>query len=224
MKRGRKEPAALGSKKAKKPKKVQIPFDRLGFVPENTPLPEKGYVDSGNTTITLGNGTADFATAGASLLNGIAPGTGMTQRKGRKVLMTSFQIRWNFKFGATVNGSGAVRIAVVYDKQANAAAPTAALLFTADNFLSPLNLSNSDRFEILYSKVSKPIAITNEQTDQGDFYRKLNHAIHFNTGTAGDITDITTGSVYLFAAQSGGIGSTAAPQLIFDTRIRFIDN
>lgn len=45
----------------------------------------------------------------------------------------------------------------------------------------------------------------------------------FNSGNAGTINDITTGSIYVYAAQSGSIG-TAAVNLFATARVRYEDS
>ena len=52
--------------------------------------------------------------------------------------------------------------------------------------------------------------------------KTLNLETMFNAGSAGTIADITSGSVYMFIAQSGGI-TTTAPTLSYRSRIRYTD-
>ena len=57
----------------------------------------------------------------------------------------------------------------------------------------------------------------------GSIYKKINLETMFNGGTAGTIGDITSGSVYLFVAQTANIG-TANASFNWRSRIRFQDN
>ena len=75
------------------------------------------------------NATQSFTDTGnVTLLNGIAPGTGASQRIGKKVILRNLLI--SCSIGSGITGAnvfrGLVRIMAVYDKQTNATAPTVA--------------------------------------------------------------------------------------------------
>lgn len=161
--------------------------------------------------------------AAPSLLNGLVPGSAANQRIGRKVVMKSILLRWSFQLGVTSVSGGCGRILVVYDKQANAAAPTAGDVLLLDDFRSPNNLSNRDRFVTLFDQIVGPISVQGDFETAGTLYKRINLETMFNAGTAGTIGDITSGSVYLFAAQSGGV-TTEQPKMRIRARIRYEDN
>lgn len=173
----------------------------------------------------LGLGTNTFTTPGPTfLLNGLVPDSTATGRIGRKIVMKSLYVRWTVNMAATSTLGAPCRIIVVYDKQANAQAPATADVLVADSFLSPNNLSNRDRFVILADEVTEPIGVaTGVYTASGVIFKKLNLETMYNAGNAGTIGDITSGSVYILAAQAGAIG-TAAPIWSFRSRIRYTDN
>ena len=174
-----------------------------------------------NTAIAVGGaGVATFGTG--ILLNGLANGSDASTRIGRKVNMKSIYIRWSLLFGGGGIGGGAVRILVVYDKQANASAPAITDILLANDFTSPNNLSNRDRFVTLCDALTENISINNMLSDTGVINKSLNLETMFNAGSAGTIADITSGSVYMFIAQSGGI-STTAPSFTYRSRIRYTD-
>jgi len=54
------------------------------------------------------------------------------------------------------------------------------------------------------------------------WYKKINKPVEFNTGSAGTVGDITTGSVYLLTWNNGAL-LTANPTERGNTRIRFAD-
>lgn len=56
-----------------------------------------------------------------------------------------------------------------------------------------------------------------------EFYRKLGLNVEFNTGTAGTVADIASGSVYALVYQNGNL-ITADPTNRLFVRIRFTDN
>jgi len=165
-------------------------------------------------------GAATFSAA--QLLNGIQQGSDATNRVGRKINLKSLYLRYNFSLSATSTNGGTCRILVVYDKQANAAAPAITDILLADAFTSPNNLSNRDRFVTLVDHVTPSIGTAANWAVADVCYRKINLETMFNSGNAGTIGDITSGSVYCFYAQSGAIG-TAAPALTYRARIKFTD-
>jgi len=156
------------------------------------------------------------------LLNGLVPGSAATERIGRKVTMKSFLIRYTISLASTTTFGSPFRILVVYDKQANATAPAITDILLADAFNAPNNLSNRDRFVTIFDRITEGLSV------QGDFamadvlFKRSNLEVMFNAGNAGTIGDITSGSVYLFACQTGSAASTA-PVMIYRSRIRYTD-
>lgn len=164
--------------------------------------------------------TAAFSTL---LLNGCAQGTTAGTRIGRRITMKSLLLRWNFTLAATTAGSGALRILVVYDAQANATAPAVTDILDTDNFVSGMNLSNNRRFKVLCDIVlENGIGTPGPGACAGTRYVRGDWNTEFNTGSAGTIGDIQSGSVYMLTAQSGNL-ITAAPLSTIFTRIRFQD-
>lgn len=160
--------------------------------------------------------------ANGVLLNGCIQGTEAVNRIGRKIHMKSLYMRYSLRMAATSTLGGCIRILVVYDKQANATAPAITDVLLEDAFRSPNNLSNRDRFVVLVDHISEPISATGNYEVGDVIYRKINLESMFNTGNAGTVGDMTSGSVYLFVAQSGAIG-TAGPGINVRSRIKFTD-
>lgn len=184
---------------------------------------ERKFTDI-SATLTLGIATDTFTTPGpTSLLNGLVPDSTATGRIGRKVVMRSIYIRWTAQLAATSTQGAPVRIIVFYDKQANAQAAGVTDVLLASAFTSPNNLSNRDRFVVLFDEVTDPLSIQNNFAVAGVLFKKINLEEMFNAGTAGTIGDITSGSIYIMAAQASTIG-VAAPTLSFRSRIRYTDN
>lgn len=156
------------------------------------------------------------------LLNGMATGATATTRIGRKITLKSLLFRYRLNTVATTIGGSPIRFLIVYDKQANAAAPTILDVLEADDFTSPNNLSNRDRFVTLCDHITQPLSENGNQGIADVVYKPLNLETMFNDGTAGTISDITSGSVYLFFAQCSGL-TTGAPVIEYKTRIRFSD-
>jgi len=169
-------------------------------------------------------GSSAFTTPGPTfLLNGLVPDSTATGRIGRKVVMKSLYFRYSAQLAPTSTQGSPIRIIIVYDKQANTQAPGVTDILLADSFTSPNNLSNRDRFVILADEVTEPVSTGGTYAVAGVIYKKLNLETMFNAGTAGTIGDITSGSVYVLAAQTSNV-LVAAPTVIFRSRIRYTDN
>lgn len=166
---------------------------------------------------------AGFATfSAANLLNGLANGSDASTRIGRKVNIKSVLIRHSFVMAPTSTGGSPIRILVVYDKQANAAAPAITDILLADDFNSPNNLSNRDRFVTIFDQITDLVSTGANFSVSDVLFKRVNFETMFNAGSAGTIGDITSGSIYLFIAQNGGI-TTATPSYTMRCRVRYTD-
>lgn len=165
-------------------------------------------------------------TGAVVLLNGLARGADIADRDGREVLMRSIQINGVNNVTSGTGLDQTHRVLLVYDRQANAAAPTGAMILdtTAANVtLCVRNLENRKRFTILMDKVFRLNA--NDEPGGGvawRFYRRLRHPVTFNAGNAGTIADITTGSLYLISLGSLAAGVTAG-SCVANCRMRYED-
>jgi len=177
---------------------------------------------SAATAITAG--VATFTTPGAAfLLNGLVPDSTATGRIGRRVSIKSLYVRLAWAAGAASTGSAPLRVLIVYDKQANAAAPAVTDVVTTDAFTSMNNISNRDRFVTLCDKLVEPCGVGVSLSVADMFYKKLNLPVQFNAGTAGTIGDITSGSIYIMFSQTGNL-ATSAGAVTWYSRIRYTDN
>jgi len=160
--------------------------------------------------------------AGGILLNGLVPGSLATQRIGRKIVLKSLLMRYRGNIATTSVGGGVVRMMIIYDKQANATAPTILDILERDDFTSPNNLSNRDRFVTLCDHMSPAVSQNGDQSIASVVYKPLNLETMFNDGVAGTVGDITSGSIYFFYAQTSGITVTG-PNFEWDFRVRYAD-
>jgi len=184
---------------------------------------ELKYVDTLNASDTTAGGVL-------VLLNGLAPGTGASQRIGKKCHFRSMLLRYNL--GANAAGAtafqGFTRIMVFLDTQSNATAPTVAQLLETVTASSPMNMDNRDRFKVLYDQ---GVPMSQAPTSSSDcrfikIYKKMNITTIFNNGTAGTVADITSGSIYLLSiSEQAGAGAapTAFPRYDFICRLRYDD-
>lgn len=162
------------------------------------------------------------------LLNGLAPGTGASQRIGKKALMKTIQFRASIgsgTLGATAF-RGLVRYLWVYDKQANATAPTVAQILEQVDATSFMNMDNRDRFVVLADKQFALDQNGGNESHQFKVYKKCNLPTIFNAGTAGTVADITSGSIYLLiiCKNANSAAETNTPDTWFYSRIRYDDS
>lgn len=157
-----------------------------------------------------------------TLLNGVAQGTSGVTRLGRRINMESLLIRFAASMKPTTTGASALRLMIVYDLQPNGAAMTAAQLLTTDEITGVNLLDNSRRFKVICDELIGSMGQSGPASVEFHKWIKLNLPVEFNTGNAGTIADIATGSLWMWVWQDGQI-ATASPQTLQQTRVRFSD-
>lgn len=114
-----------------------------------------------NTGITVGGAAASTFGSGV-LLNGLANGNDASSRIGRKVTIKSLYLRWSQLFIAGAGGAGSIRVLIVYDKQANAAAPAITDILLANDFhaltISLTEIASS--LSVMFSPTLSPPLVT----------------------------------------------------------------
>jgi len=193
-------------------------------------LVEKKVVDINAATYLIEN-TGTILT----LLNGTVPGSQNFNRIGRKIALSSLQIRGFVRQADNTVAARQVRMIIVYDKQANASAPTFANVISSQNIggtvsstcTDMVNLDNRDRFRIIrdrtfvFGDINAAWAAGSNVEDV-DMYIKLGDLpTIYNAGSAGTIGDIQSGSLYVFwiSTQANSTGSAAEVSY----RLRFKD-
>lgn len=175
----------------------------------------------------------DLNTTGTiALVNGCARGDDINARIGREIVMRSVQIEIDAQSTDTTGIAQEGRILLVYDRQANGAAPTFANVLAATGAslpISPRNLENRRRFKILMDKKfvlgpqgATTTALGGQSVKHFKFYRRLRHPVTFNSGNAGTIADITSGSLYLMGCNGIAPGATDGFWSAY-TRVRYED-
>lgn len=132
-----------------------------------------------------------------NLLNGISRGTTVQSRIADEVYFTKLHIQ------GTLNSAvqNWIRMLVVLDKEANGAALALGDLFgsSTPSTLALYNVNNRDikrRFKVLYDKTLDPLHTTNEYSTKFEIDLPLNFYTSYKLGTAGNIADISTMSMY----------------------------
>lgn len=142
------------------------------------------------------------------LLNGTIPGSGNSNRIGRRIDMKSME--WQFSL-VNMTGSNVVNFKydIVLDKQANGAACAITDIFTSGEPTALRNISNKARFVVLHSGTMDWLigndtvtggaltSLTAKSATVEKGYKKIGVNVQYNTGTAGTIADIQTNALYL---------------------------
>lgn len=180
-------------------------------------IPEVKYIDVSISSVVSNVGAA-------VLLNGCTPGSGATNRIGRKITMISCHVKLYIKQNTSDNSNWTgVKIALVYDKQTNATALSWSDVYDTSSVIADRNLDNRDRFIVLWD--SKAIGFDaygsakNVHTENVFIKRRLD--VIFNSGSAGTVADIQTGSLHLLHYTDE---TTNVPSMGCQTRVKFVDN
>lgn len=167
-----------------------------------------------------------------TLLNGTIPGTGVSNRVGQKIEITSIEYDFGCAITATslasspsVVGTDFMRVAIVYDKQSNGAALAYTDVYeNITSVVSPFthrNINNLDRFDVLAVDDIR-FDTANNLSVRLHRYIKCNLDVRYNTGTAGTIADIVSGSLYVVAADQYTSGAGVS-NVLGRVRVRFYD-
>lgn len=173
-------------------------------------------------------------------------GADMNQRVGRKIVMSSYQIRGEIR--TTLSGSATnaptvgvsqsftSRMIIVIDNQPNGALPATTDLLNAANVASPLNLNNRDRFRVLTDKMwftdpymysttaTQSVASASRQGHVIKIFKKCQLETIFNAVNGGTIADINSGALLVFFISNAQSASPAdGLSAIISTRVRYLD-
>lgn len=165
------------------------------------------------------------------LLNGMVEGTTVSERIGQKVEATSVDVNWtvmNADLSGSTNvvGVNTVRVSLVFDRQPNQTAATYANVYTPNTVVETPQghrlINNTDRFEVLKTEM-----FTLDTADRlsmcGSWYIPMHHETRFAGSNNGDVTDITTGALYLMYSSDQTTAGNAGPSLNAHARYRFKD-
>lgn len=163
------------------------------------------------------------------LLNGVATGTDFTNRIGRRVTISSIQIRGIIRPTDLGTNPQCVRLMLVYDTQPNGALPAVGEVVQNLNGTTMLNLNNRDRFKVIMDKQYAIGGISDTATQayamsptvfNVKMYKKCNYDVIFD-GTTNAISDIQSGSIFLLTLGSEAAATGATLQA--SIRLRFKD-
>lgn len=163
-------------------------------------------------------------TGALTLLNGLSKGTDYNDRIGRRVFNKHLELNLRAKVTASTGVDQFHRILVVYDNQSNGVASTIGGVLSSVSVDALRNLMYEARYDILYD-VRFPLNATAEAGSQRVFHVvvPLQRGTQYGTTDNGDVTDISTGAIYLMVIGSEAAGATAG-SLLGTARLRFTDS
>lgn len=212
---------------ARQPQRKRRTFRRYGLVPSYRGFQPRAFSrgEWKYSDVTISTAVnSDVPTM--TLLNGLVPGTGASQRIGMKVSIRSIEMR----LVANADLVGALaqtnRFILVRDGQANGAAPAALTdIITPGNVRGLRALVNRKRFRIMLDKMYELTPVAGDYARKcWKIYMKLRRPIvvEYNAGVAGTIADIVSNSLYLVVVGSEVAGNTDGA-LNGYVRIRYTD-
>lgn len=201
-------------------------------------LPANKAVDIPSSVLTLNT------TASATLLNGVAQGAAFYQRLGNRFAMRALLLKLNiYPLRTSTQVNEMIRLLLVYDRQANGAAPTYSDIIqardsaggTTSNILDSPNVDKKSRYQILWDwwqpastmtvtgpVITNPGVQANAQTFKIQKLIPLPALLTQCDGATSGIGDIETGSLYLFAVGSAASASEGWAALM-TSRLFFYD-
>ncbi len=170
------------------------------------------------------------ATAGAISIHllDIVTGATQVQRVGRKIWLTSINVRLMFALSNSATATDIrIRIMVVQDTQCNGALPAVTDILEAAAVDSYLNLVNTGRFRVLKDKVvaigsTAGTAVAGSEFGGRQVYTKWRKKclipVQYNTGGTGDIAEVMSNNIICL-----GIASTTGGTWGVQCRFRYTD-
>lgn len=188
---------------------------KKNYIARITGAPERKFM---HTQIT---GSAVSSTFSSTSLVLIDEGTGVSDRIGRKIVVTSIQI----KFACTQNTNAAntfLRLLIVKDKQANEGGITGTdLLYDTsvyDAVVSSYNLDQRYRFKVLRDRVFE-MCETGESQRYYKCYIKCHIPITYD-GTGNGQADLTSNNLCICMISNE---ATNTPSVTYDCVVRYVD-
>lgn len=178
---------------------------------------EKKFIDN---TISA---SAISSTGATSLMNGVAQGTDNINRVGDSIKMVSIMIEGYVTLHASAT-SDYIRLALVLDKQPNAALGAYTDIYQTSTPQAPRHYLTVDRYVVL-KEFRLDLDSNGKQLAKFSHYTKIpvnskDHHVKFN-GTGATIGSIYTNSLLLAVC---GTQATNTSTLNAIVRIRFVDN
>lgn len=155
-------------------------------------------------------------------LTNIAQGDTTLTRDGASLKLVGVNLKYKLSQHASATNTQ-VRMLLVHDRQTNQATYSAVALLSDstihDAIVSPRNLDNTRRFQVLMDRVHI-FSATGRTTSVHSFNKKLNIKIRYDA-TAAAITSLTQSSLSLVLVSDE---ATNTPLITHIIRLRYVDN
>lgn len=200
-----------------------------------TPGPNVGWMGSGKDPSTAEKKFHDFAFTSNNTsvsgqiiasLNLVAQGTTEVTRIGRSINISAIQMRYQLNMQENTDAdrvSDTVRVMLIQDRQANAAAPAVLDVLETATILSYNNLANRGRFVTLFDRFHDCNAVAGSSPNFGeyiqtfDYYSSVDVPVQFD-GVTGAIGEILSSNIFMLL-----ISTSARVLGSYSIRIRFTD-
>jgi hypothetical protein len=207
---------------------------------------EKKFLDMGGSSALVApndmtGGELQPSSGCTNCISAPAQGDGEENRDGKKIIITSCMVRGNISWAlqqdqADALAVGPIYVAIVQNKQTNAAALNSEDVFkaltanTGANFKPFRNLLNSTRFKVLADTTITPpttnigqdsAATTSQDLNNSSFelYWNGKMPVHFNSTTTANVSAVVDNSITLIAFATTTV---MTPTATWQARIRFV--
>lgn len=180
---------------------------------------EKKWFDAQNTGYPTGVNVVGTGTV--YHLSNILQGDTSSSREGNSVKLSSIYVTGSIGLGTGATSSQRVRLILFRDNDNQGALPTVTSVLLSALISSPMALTNPGRFSVLMDKTYM-VYTANSGPSSLSVKKYIKNKYHIKYGgNAGTIADARTGNLFLLA-----ISDTTAndPFLVYDVRLRYIDN
>lgn len=149
----------------------------------------------------------------------IAQGDDDTNRNGRSVKATSFNLRATMKHNVSGDDVQFMRLICFMDKHGAGATPSASDIIEGNDMISFRVIENTDRFRFL---MDKTFQLSNDSREAVVFKKswKLNTHLEF-IGTGSTVADAGANSIWCIAFSDK---TADGPNIVLNSRLRYIDN
>lgn len=177
---------------------------------------ERKHVDISTTM------APDSANGGIALLNGLSLGTDNDERIGRSVRFTSVHMKCGISLHASATQTR-VRLLLVVDRYPQGVITTPSAIMQTSPVPQAFRAWDVSRRYRIIKDVTRVINTDFPETTL-NLYVKLPYQLgktKFDNSSAGDITDIVNGAIYLVGLSDE---ATNTPTIAYRTRVVYIDN
>lgn len=191
----------------------------LKFLDRDQRVDDEGAIGAGSSAVVSTTGTIHF-------INGVAQGTGESDRIGREVWIKSLQLRFNIQLGTAATPTNLcenhVRVIVYSDKAQNGAANLVTDVLDTASYSSLTSMKNASRIWIHQDKLLS-LSSHGDRSLSYNSYIKLNKKVVYG-GPDGSVGSCQTNGLHvLVISTTNESGYTTPTMYSFGARIRYTD-